>query len=337
MNTQQQVYKSYIHQISDSLEIYNDTASSWTNGANAKLTYTAGIHTVVIGTDYSKGVLKNAELLDGRQGIQKWDLFVNDTIVWNKLSVTPGLRYDNTDPFGGFFSPNLGATYKLTDITLLRAIASRGFNSPTLFDRYGDNVYFAANPELKVEEITSYQAGIETTALPYAWVKVSVFSNNVRNSLTEEPLSGSTFAFTYGNGGKIRHQGVEAEIKTMPIYHTSLFAGAALIDSKDLIADSTLTDSPRYTFDAGLKYDDGNSFKAILQGHYVWWNEPAGSEAEYNAMIFDMSVTKIVFKHKDQLCDLFLTAHNIFDGTQDVRNYYPNAGRWLEGGVRYKF
>jgi len=338
MHTLQQVFKSYDNQISDGLETYQDTNTGTTNGASAKLAYTAGMNSIVVGTDYEKGTLKDPNLLNGRQGIQKWDIFINDTIVWNKLSVTPGLRFDNTDAFGSFISPTLGATYKLTDRTFLRATVSEGFNNPTLFDRFGENFFFQANAQLKIEEVTSCQAGIETRALPYVWAKVSAFSNNIRDALVQEPISGSnTFAFTYANVGKVRHQGVEAEIKTNAIYHTSLFAGASFIDSKDLLTELVLTDSPRYTFVAGLKYDDGKSLKAILQGHYIWFNEPSSSEAQYNSMILDMSITKTVFRQKDMACDVFLTAHNIFDGSQYEDYYFPNPGRWVEGGVRFKF
>src|SRR5271157_1429633 len=100
--TQQQVFKSFTNRITDGLETSHDTGRSVTNGASAKLTWTAGMHAVVIGSDYSKGTLKDPQLLDGRQGIQKWDLFINDTLVWNKLSVTPGIRYDAADAFGSF-------------------------------------------------------------------------------------------------------------------------------------------------------------------------------------------------------------------------------------------
>ncbi len=183
VHTLQEVWKSYTNQISNGLETYEDTNRSTANGASAKLIYTAGMHTIVFGTDYEKGTLKDVVLLDGRQGIRKWDVFINDTIVWNNLSVTPGIRFDNTDDFGSFFSPTLGATYKLTDDTLLRASIARGFNNPTLYERFGDGEYFASNLDLRVEDVTSYQVGIETIALPYVWAKVSAFRNDIRQRI----------------------------------------------------------------------------------------------------------------------------------------------------------
>lgn len=338
-STQQQVFKSYVNQLSDGLETYNEPELENHNSVSGKLIYASGIHTAVLGAEYTDGIMKDyLSLPGGRQQINEQDVFINDTLAWNKLSVTPGIRYDDTNSFGSFISPSLGATYKLTDNTLFRATASRGFNNPTVFDRYGVSAYYAPNPDLTVEKVTSYQVGVETTALPYLWAKVSAFRNDLSNALVQVPvINNSEYYFTLVNGDKLRRQGIEAEAKTSPLYHTSLFAGATLISYKDLLTGLKVPDSPSYIFDAGIKYDDDKSLKAILQGHYVWWNEEDYANATYNAMIFDFSVTKTVLKQKDQACDIFFTAHNIFDGTQEPRNYYPNAGRWLEGGVRYKF
>lgn len=332
--TLQQIWKSYQSAMPSMAQIFYDTSIEQSNGADAKITWITGVHTVVLGADYRKGVLKDASLLAGRQELQKEDVFINDTISWDKLSVVPGLRFDNSDDFGNFVSPSLGATYKLTDSTLIRATASRGFNSPNLFERFGTNIYSIENPNLKVEQVTSYQAGIETTALAPVWVKVSVFQHNVSKALENVPIGNS---MTEVNSDKVRHQGVEAEIMTSPIFHTSVFGGAAYTDSKDLIANMAELGVPKYTFNAGLKYDNDKLFKAILQGHYIWWNQDASYYAQYNAMIFDMSLTKTVYRQKDNACDIFFTAHNIFDGSQYAENYFPNPGRWFEGGVRYKF
>ena len=234
---------------------------------------------------------------------------------------------------------------KFTDNTLLRATVSKGFNTPNIVARFGDNSFTVANPNLKVEEVTSYQVGVETTALAPVWLKVSLFRHDVSKELENVPVDSNAIFSTWINSDKVRHQGVEADIRTAPMYHISLFGGATFVDSKNLATNLIQTDSPRYTYDVGLKYDNDKLFKTILQGHYVWWNQtgpqlpPYNGQiyAQYNAMIFDMSITKTVFRQKDNKCDVFFTAHNIFDGSQYDENFFPNPGRWYEGGVKYKF
>jgi vitamin B12 transporter len=336
--TLEETVKTYGEFLPDMSQIFYAPTLGQSNGARARATWTAGMHTVVFGFDYSKDILKTPGISDGRQSIEKEDVLINDTMVWGNLSVVPGLRFDNSNDFGNFVSPSLGATYKLTDNTLLRAQIARGFNDPNLIARFGtSNFEFVANNNLEVEDVNSYQFGVETTALSPVWLKASVFRHDVNKALENVPVAGSTTVFTWVNTNKVRHQGVEVEIETNPVYHTSLFGGATYVDSKNLVTDTTEMGVPKYVYNAGLKYDNDKLFKAVLNGHYIWWNQDSAFQANYNAMIFDLSITKTVFRRRDQMCDIFFTAHNIFDGSQYAENFFPNPGRWFEGGVRYKF
>jgi len=338
LHTFQAIYKSYLNQLSDGKELSLGKSEEPTTGGNAKLTWLHDIHSVVAGFDYDRSTYKADAILNGEQSRTKWGGFINDTIVLGKFAITPGVRYDDTTTIGSFVSPSLGATYQATEDLLLRATIARGFSAPLLFEIWGDSSFFKSNPGLKVEKVWSYQAGVETTAVPHLWLKLSAFRHDVRDALEDMQLTDSAFSFTKVNLGKVRRQGLEAEVRTTPVYNTSFFGGVTFVDSKDMVTGEKLRfDTPRYTFNAGLKYDDGKSLRAFLAGHYIWWNEEDFRNAKYNAMIVDLSVTKTIHRIIDQSCDLFVTGHNLFNGSQYVRDYYPNAGRWLEAGVRYKF
>lgn len=334
--TLQQTTETFTASIPDMTRSSYGVALGQSAGGDARITLTSGMHTLVVGSDYGKGILKAASLLDGRQGITKWDFFVNDTIAWDRLSITPGLRFDHSDDFGSFVSPSLGATYRVADNALLRATASRGFNNPNLFARFGTNSLFTANPDLRVEEVTSYQAGIETTALPHLWLKVSLFRNDVSKALEYAPGIGAAPS-TFINNARVRHQGAEAEVKTAPVFHTYFFGGVTYVDSKDLVTDTTQKGNPGYLINAGLKYENKKVLMAVLQGHYIWWNATSYENGQYTSMIFDASLTRTIFNRNNQSCDIFFTAHNIFDGSQYLESYWQNPRRWFEAGVRYKF
>lgn len=328
----------YENQISNGSEVFFVPLHEITNGGNAQLVWTpgSGVHTIVIGTDYSRGIDMIPNYINGKETITKYAAFVNDTILWGDFSITPGYRYDYTDRFGDMSSPTLGITYKLTDNTLFRATAARGFNVPNLGSVFYSAPGYTPNPSLSVEKVWSFQAGIETTALKYVWLKLDVFRHDISDGLEQVTLPDGNLIEE--NVGKVRQQGIEAEIKTVPVYNTSLFAGAEFIGARDLVAQEPLIgDIPSIVYNVGIKYDYKSSFKAILQGNYTWWDEPSSNSARYNAMIFDLSATKTVYKHGNNSCDVFFTAHNIFNGSQYQENFYPNASRWFEGGVRYKF
>jgi vitamin B12 transporter len=307
-------------------------------GSSAKLTYKNTVQTIVLGGDYDDKKLTSNVIAEGEQGIKKWAVFLNDTLLFNKLAITPGIRYEKTDTIGDATSPSLGMTYSLANSTILRAFVAKGFNVPALGERFGDiTSYFVANPDLKAETVWSYQAGVETAALKYFWMKVSAFRNEIRDALTTEPTSTAGIAYTYVNEGRQRRQGFEVELKTIPVYHFSVSAGAEFIDAKDLDTGERLTEIPTHVYDLGLHYNDEHTFKALLQGRYIDWNYQSFLNGDYGSFVFDLSMIKKIQERKDASLEAFANVHNIFNGSQSLLSVYKNPERWLEGGIRYKF
>lgn len=299
-------------------------------GAGMKFTWKPDGHTIVVGSDFDNRTLKSDTIAKGEQDLEKWAVFVNDTTVWGKLSITPGIRYDFTNTNGDFTSPSLGLTYTLNPKTLLRAYIARGFHIPAFDKTFVDIFGFDPNPDLNVEKVWSYQGGVETSPFDHLWLKFSLFMHDIKDVVTQV---GSTF----GNKGKQRRQGMEIEVKTVPVYNTSLSAGATFIRAKDLDDETVLRNTPRYTYDIGLTYDDHKSLRALLKGRYIWWNADSSKGGRYDAFIFDFSISKIILKGNDHTFEIIAAAHNIFNGAQHLAGTSKNPGRWIEGGIRYTF
>ena len=313
-------------------DYYNDTDI----GGTIKAAWKSDVHNVVFGSDYDSGILRSNGVSGLKKRLDKAAVFINDSITAiPRLTITPGLRYDNTNTNGDFTSPSLGATYKLTDAFLLRADAARGFNVPPLSYTYGNGSSITSNPDLKVEEVTSYQAGIETTAIPFMNLKVMLFHHIVSNAIVLERVTSTTSMVV--NRDKDRRQGVESEISTTPIYNISLTAGASFIGSRNINTDSIIQNAPTCTYDFGLKYDDNDSVKALLKGHYIWWNTIAADGGKYNALIVDANISKVLAKNKWAVWETFLAVNNLFNGDQYAIGLYKNPHRWVEGGVRMSF
>jgi vitamin B12 transporter len=229
-------------------------------------------------------------------------------------------------------------TYSLTNNTVLRAYAAKGFNIPSPGQRFGDiTSFYVANPDLKAETVWSYQAGVETAFLKYLWMKVSAFRNEIRDALNSEPTSTAGTQFTFVNEGRQRRQGLEIEVKTAPVYNFSVSAGAEIIDAKDLDTGERLTDIPTHVYDLGLHYNDEHTFKALLQGRYIDWNDQTPLKGDYGSFVFDLSMNKKIRERKDTSLEVFGNVHNIFNGSQYLISVYKNPERWFEGGIRYKF
>jgi vitamin B12 transporter len=298
---------------------------------NARIAWKLGDQTIVAGAEYNNWSEKSNGLMDGKQRISKWAFFINDTITWGNLAVTPGVRYEDTSISGNFISPSLGATYQLTRKTILRLNVARGFYIPALSDRFGSSSGFLLpNPDIKVEKVWSYQAGAETGELKYVWLKASLFRHDIEDIIDSSGVMSV-------NRGRKRFQGVEAEMKTMTVYNAWLSAGATFIDALDVDTNQTLQSSPRYVYDLALNYDDKKSFKAMLKGRYIWWNSDSSANAKYSSFIFDISMAKTLCRNNMQSVEAFATGHNLFNGNQYWTNLYHNPRRWAEIGMRVKF
>jgi vitamin B12 transporter len=300
-------------------------------GASAKLVLQPKGHVITVGGDYDYATLTADNIKDGEQSIEKQAVYLNDSITMGPVTVTPGLRYDESDAYGDFTSPSLGIAYAATDGTVLRAAAARGFNAPPFFSLYGTGVAYDPNPDLEVEKVWSYQLGAETTDIPHLWAKITLFRHDIEDGITDKDLPGNRR--TAENKDEIRRQGLELELATEPVFHTSLLLGYAYIDIEDLRENKEIKNRPRTTADAGLQFEAWG-YRATLKGHYIDWNTDDTYESK-DDVIWGLFLNK-QFGDRDS-GDVFIAVHNIFDGEQYSDKTTPNPERWIEGGVRFRF
>ncbi|MBZ0157357.1 MAG: TonB-dependent receptor [Alphaproteobacteria bacterium] len=335
LSSLEQIVRNYNDQLSSDIQLSEAVYDNRSQGADVKMVYKEGIHNLVFGLDREARTLKSNVVADSKQDQFRWAVFLNDTLTLGRFSLVPGLRYDYSDTNGDFISPSFGLTYRITSDILLRGYVARGFNLPTLFATYGDNLLYRSNPDLEMEKVWSYQAGIETTALQYALLKVSLFRHDVSNALDTERVSSSSF--TTVNKGHQRRQGVEAEARTVPFHYFSFFVGGTFVDAEDRDTGETLKNIPRYVYDFGVRYDDENTLKALLKGRYLWWNAEPFYAAKYNSFIVDLNLQKTVYLGREHAVALFVTGHNLFNGSQYWISAYKNPSRWWEAGLKYRF
>lgn len=308
------------------------------SGASVKLLWDQPNNKVVIGADYDNLALTSASYTNGSQAENKWAIFANDTITLGKLSVTPGIRVDSSEMLNSFISPSLGITYALGQKTILRLSASRGFSEPTVSYKSADSEFYRHNADLKPEEVWSYQAGAETSVLEYLWLKVTAFRHEIKDGMTFQVLDTNTWTWTYVNTDKLRRQGAEIELRTLPFYNITLSADASFIEATNMTTGEDVKDNPTNTYSVALQYDDRKSLKGLIKGYYIWWNGEDGSYlGKYSSMVFDVNVIKTLCRNKDTALELYLAGHNIFNGSQYWTVEYANAPRWFEAGVKYKF
>ncbi len=321
-----------------------ETVNEETNiGGTGKLVWTGGVHTVVLGADADFGELDQTitvapvyQLADfkAHPDMDTWAIFANDTITLDRWSIIPGVRYDNNSITGSFVSPSLGITFQACEDTVFRATVARGFTVPPLVYTSGGGLFFEPNPDLDPEEVWSYQAGVESGAIKYFRVKASVFRHSLKDVLSRKKNAAGPGIDMYVNSGSSRRQGVEVALKSAPYYHFSFSTGFSYVHYSP---PSNLGASDTYAYHLMIEYDNEKFINGQLFGHYLWWDFDPQLNADYDEFIWDLNLNKSLCSFENYDAKLFLTAHNLFNGSQYQLADSKNPKRWVEAGMRITF
>ncbi|WP_198138337.1 TonB-dependent receptor plug domain-containing protein [Pelobacter propionicus] len=297
-------------------------------GASAKLIWRESNNLLVVGGDFEHVKLSangtyDYPLTPVSRSEDRWGFFLNDTYTIGDLAVTVGARFDRPKTTSDQFSPSLGVTYKLSETTLLRGYTARGYSLWALtFD------------DTPAEKVWTSQIGIETTAVPYLWQKLTLFRNQMWSFTTWNDSAG-----IYESDRRMA-LGVEYEIRTTPVFNTSIGAGYTFTDTELSKNHDYESGVPRHTVQVSLRYDD-KTFRGVLTGRHIFWNTQPSSEPLYNGdyggMIWDLHLGATLVKREERSLEVFFSGRNLFDGSQTPSNYCVYPGRWFEGGVRVRF
>ena len=124
--------------------------------------------------------------------------------LFDKLTVSAGLRLENNSKFGNELIPIGGLTYNLSRETTFKASVSKGFRSPTVMELY----LYAPNPNLQPERMVNYEI---------SWLQ-SLLNNRLNIELTAFKVKGDNMIVVVPpppppakrqNVGSFDNQGIE--------------------------------------------------------------------------------------------------------------------------------
>lgn len=296
---------------------YDETVS----GAGARLLWRTRSNLLAAGMEYDHTWMRSTDSIQQvdtlNRRADRWGFYLNDTLALGNFSFSPGVRLDLTGTSGNQVSPSFGITWQVSDTTLLRAYTARGYSLPAyLLDSVSEKVW-------------TTQVGVESTALPYLWLKGTLFRND-------------TWDITVQEGGvrsrqRQIKQGGEVEAKSSSFLDTTVSVGYSFVSAYETASRKIVKDLPRHTLHLAARYDDQRYLKAALQGRHIWWNAASYRNGSYFGLTWDLHLSSTPFGRKLYAPELFFSVRNLFNGAQYLDEAFRNTGRWVEGGVRVPF
>jgi vitamin B12 transporter len=223
------------------------------------------------------------------------------------------VRYDANDRFGDKVTYRFAPTYVNTDTeTKLKASVGSGFKAPSLSELFQNfPPYFYADPNLKPESSTGYDAGFEQGLINNTIrFGATAFYNRIRDLITSNVTDTS-----YANIGKATTEGIESFVSYQPIKQLLLRVDYTFTEASDDILHQELVRRPKNkgTFNAEWHATDALLFdvKVLSVGTWVDGNRdfsiPRLDAPPYTtvnlATSYDLNARIAVFARIDNLFD----------------------------------
>ena len=281
--------------------------------------------------------------LNSRATIDSTYLQLQDEVV-HGLTLTGGVRYDKHDVFGGHTTGQGALAWVLNDgTTILRASIGQGFKAPSLYQLFSPY----GNLDLRPEEATSWDAGIEQRALGGHFVaSATYFNRDSRNEIdfflctTPTPLCLIEPFGYYANIARTSAHGVELQATYEPVTDLNLAANYTYTDTEDRSPGATtfgkeLPRRPKSSGNASLTYVwPGNLSTAIaLRYGGASFDDASKSRELAGYTLLDLRVSYPLSTHLEAYGRL----ENATNKQYETAYQYGSLGRGGFVGVRATF
>ncbi|MFV1885291.1 MAG: TonB-dependent receptor [Balneola sp.] len=215
-----------------------------------------------------------AERYQGRRNQHGTFLFAQHQILWNKLNVIAGVRFDNHSSYDSYQSPKLSLKYEIFEGLSFKASVGKGFKAPDFrtlyidFDNAGSGYllygvknigtqlasfeedgliakYFIAPEQitdLNPEFSTAYNTGLFFKTSDSRFTSsINFFLNNANNlieALEVAELTNENSVFGYININKARTRGIESDLNYFITNDLQLSVGYQYLDAVQIAKES---------------------------------------------------------------------------------------------------
>jgi vitamin B12 transporter len=214
-----------------------------TAGDRVKASYVSAFkiadeHNLTIAADYEQEGFRNTLPSSGgftdRREVEQVGLVGEYRYAGEAFDLSAALRHDINDAFRDATTFRLGAGYRVTDTTRLRAAAGSGVKNPGFFELYGFvNGRFIGNAALRPEKSTGWEVGLDQQIGAAASLALTYFDSELQGEIftTFPPPA---FIATPANRTTVSKQrGVEVSLAAKLSELWSLDAAYSYLDAEE--------------------------------------------------------------------------------------------------------
>lgn len=272
----------------------------------------------------------------------QYSLYLYDEYrVDNKLLLTPAIRYDYHKSFGSHTSPNLGATYFISDKSRFKANYGTSYRAPSVDELYGafthggiwGGMAIVGNPDLKPEKSKGWEISYEQEFGDTTSAKLTYFDNKKEDAISYkiEMAPPSQMGSKFYNIDSTSSKGVEFEIKHDFGKGFTLVGNYNWLDSVDDTTGERLNYNARNTYMAKLMWTEPIKKEWNITAWNKWYTDfQYDSDTVYSVNTFNFTVTK---RWGDKY-RVFAGIDNVFNKDLSDMGYY---GRLWRVGAEMKF
>ncbi|WP_146344069.1 TonB-dependent receptor plug domain-containing protein [Phaeobacter marinintestinus] len=249
------------------------------------------------------------------------------------LDLSGSLRLDDHENFGTHVTGRLAAAYRVSDQTILRAVAATGFRAPSLYELHNS---FYGNQNLDPEESLSFELGAEHQFGGVGFVKATAFYTEIDNLIQFASLFDNMGNWIGGQYQQVTGTSVSKGIELSAQYdfseEFSLYGNYTYTDAEDATG-ARLLRVPGHDVVVGLSTQFANGLTGDLNVQYI-----ADRPDEFGTVMGDYTVVNAALNFAvTDTAAVYVRVENLFDETYETSAGYNASGRALFAGLRARF
>ncbi len=251
------------------------------------------------------------------------------------LDLIPGVSLNHFSDSDTKIFPGIDAGLRLNDSWKLYGNFGYTYRVPTFTDLFYEDPANLGNPDLRPEEATSFEFGVKY--LKGGINAQASYFNRSGNDLIDWTKQADSLQWQPVNINNLTAQGIDFSLDFFfPVllknnsWLRRLNIGYTFIDAEVEENDAPISryalENLNHQFIAGLEYRIGGHFFHSIQFRYV-----------DRVTMEDYNVIDTRLNYRRDKYEIFLKASNIGDTEYRETNLVPMPGRWIRGGVEFKF